>query len=1356
MVARVFISHASEDLVLASEVHQWLVEAGYKVFLDQDLRNGLKVGDDWQQRLHEWLRRSDAVVCVVTSAYRASTWCSAEVGIAQSRGSLLLPVQAEPGVTHPLLTPTQYTDYTRDPAAARAALVEALRQVDAAGGLGWPDNRSPFPGLEPFDVDQHRAFFGRIAEIRQLADLLRSPAERAEGAVLLVVGPSGCGKSSLVRAGLVPKMAQESGWWTLDPIVPGADPVAALVQELAAAARQIGLDWTGDYVRDRLDTIGLTGLVGELLLAAPGGPQRHLLIVVDQFEELLIHASPTDRSRFATLLRPALTGPVQVVGTLRPEFLDQTLANSELDVLPTRTFALRPLGREALRDVIEEPAELVGIEVEDGLVARLVDDTVSGEALPLLAFTLAQLADGVGRGEQLSSTRYEQLGGVQGALTRQADAALADAVAASGRSREEVIAGLLRLVTVDKDGRPSRRRVLRAELPDPVVIELDTFIKCRLLTTASENEEGSVFVGVAHETFLSAWRPLARAIAAVASALRVRDEVEQAAAEWIKNSRPSLRLWEGGRLAAAVADVSARIRITSRSDVATRTDTQPHPLHKRGLSRLLPGQRRVLISDRVALNEEARDFLHKSIRRDRYRRRRATTVLSVLLTVVLAAAGVAIWQQQSATEQRDRALSRAIAIEADQLRSSDSAVSRQLSIAAYQISPTAEALGGLLSSTSLMPVTRQVNHEGETWATAASQDRGTLATAGSDGTVRLWAVDDPAHPVPLATIPVSKDAVFAVALHPEGKMLANGSYDGTVRLWDLTDPRNPRSLSIPLTGHDDSVASVAFSPDGTTLASGSYDGTVRLWDLTDPRNPRSSSMPLIGHDDRVTSVAFSPDGTTLASGSYDWTVRLWNVTDRQQPFPAGPPLSLHANDVNAVAFSPDGKKLATASADYMVRLWDVTDPRRARPLGEPLAGHENAVYSVAFSSDGTRIASGSNDATVRVWDVATESTLRVLPHPQPVQGVAFLRTANEIVTGGNDGLLRLWHLPGGILVGHKGPVLSTVFSRDGRTLASGSIDNTVILWDVTNPAHPSPVGPPLTGSAAPVQRMAFSPEGRLLAVPRVDGTIELWNVADPTHPILASPPIIAHQDDVLSVAFSPNGSVLASGSADSTVRLWDVTNPARPSPIGTPLSDRSGAVFTVAFSSDDNTLAAGGGDNTTRLYDVSDPAHPRPLGDPLGGHKGYVLWVAFGPNSHTLATAGADGVVWLWNTTNRQHPIARHQLRNAGEAVLAVAFARDGMLAMANADASTWLWDITDPSPTVVAKLTGHQDEVFSVAFSPTARLLATGSADASAVLWKTDPAEVIRGICADVGQPLTQDEWKRFIPERAYERPCP
>src|SRR4051812_18146279 len=136
-VARGFVSHAGEDAALAGEVHRWLVEDGHDAFLDQDLRDGLVVGEEWEQRLHERLRWADAVVLLLTSAYLASVWCTAELVTAQNRGSRLLPVRAEPGVSHPLLTAVQRADATIDMHVARAGLAGAVGRAVGAGGPRW-------------------------------------------------------------------------------------------------------------------------------------------------------------------------------------------------------------------------------------------------------------------------------------------------------------------------------------------------------------------------------------------------------------------------------------------------------------------------------------------------------------------------------------------------------------------------------------------------------------------------------------------------------------------------------------------------------------------------------------------------------------------------------------------------------------------------------------------------------------------------------------------------------------------------------------------------------------------------------------------------------------------------------------------------------------------------------------------------------------------------------------------------------------------------------------------------------------------------------------------------------------------
>ena len=1164
VVARVFVSHAGADLALAHEVHGWLVDAGHDVFLDRDSQDGIAVGKRWEQQLYERLRWADVVVCMVTAAYLASPWCAAEVGAAHARGSWLLPLRAEPDVVHPLLVSIQHTDYPADPAQARAALVDALRQVD----LSWPQDRSPFPGLLPFEADRHRVFFGRTEEIRQLAELLRSPAERAEGAALLVVGPSGCGKSSLVRAGLAPVMAGEPGWRALPPILPGADPVTALARELAAAARRLTLAWTVEHVRQQLGQRGLTGLADELLLADPAGPQRRLLIVVDQFEELFTQASPAARARFAELLRPALTGPVRIVATLRPEFLDPLLLDPDLAAIPARPYPLRPLRREALRAVIEQPAQLAGIEVDDGLVDRLVEDTDTGEALPLLAFTLAQLADGVTRGGQLSHARYDQLGGVQGALTRQADAALAEAIKAGERSREQVIDGLLRLVTVDEQGRPTRWRVHRAELPDHVCTELDAFVTRRLLSTDSDN--GTVVIGVAHEAFLSAWPPLAQAIAQNASALRSRRAVEHAATEW-HDARPPGRLWTGGQLAAAVTDTGTRLRTAEAPAGAPRVQRP---------SRWVPRRRQVLATHRITLSPQARDFLHASIRHDRRRRRRTITVLSILLILALTAAGIVVVQRDRAQEQTRLVTARQLIGQADVLRDTDPQTALQLSLAAQRIHPGSESYASLVN---------------------------TLTTTRYAGTLTR-----------------QSDRVF-VTFSPGGRIMA--SNDGSVTLWDLADPLRPRNLGKLLTDDVDRIDLLAFSPDGRTLVTsggsnnytvGADDRTIILWDLTDPSRPSRLGQPLTGQPNPG-SMEFSPGGDILATASFDnGTVRLWNLVNPAQPSLLGHPLTDLDGQAFSLAFSPDGNTLAAGSSD-IVDLWDLTDPSRPSRLGQPLTGQVGLIASMKFSPDGDTLAASGLGAVI-VWDL-TEPTV-----------------ARSLVS----------------LAGLSDEVLSVAFSPDGRNLATSSLDRNVILWDLTDPARPTPRGKPLAGHAAGVYSVAFSPDGRNLVTGSNDGTVILWDLTDPVRltplgePLVVSEPL-AGQVGNGSMVLSPDGRALVTGNdSDGIMNLWDISDPIQPPRIGQFVFGQAGE-YPKMISPDGRTLVTNNYSyGTVILWDLIDPSRPNRLGPPL---TSQVSETAYTADVTILATINYDGMVIFWDLTDRSHPDRLGQFMTGQEPV---------------------------------------------------------------------------------------------------------
>jgi WD40 repeat protein/transcriptional regulator with XRE-family HTH domain len=425
------------------------------------------------------------------------------------------------------------------------------------------------------------------------------------------------------------------------------------------------------------------------------------------------------------------------------------------------------------------------------------------------------------------------------------------------------------------------------------------------------------------------------------------------------------------------------------------------------------------------------------------------------------------------------------------------------------------------------------------------------------------------------------------------------------------------------------------------------------------------------------------------------------------------------------------------------------------PLPSLLAAGAGSVNSVAFSPVGHLMADGNADGTTRLWDVADPAHPRPLGQPLPsgaqsnlsggiaaVQSVAFSPDGHTLASSDSGGTIQLWDVTdaahprplGQILTGSLvgGAVDSVAFSPDGHTLVAGANDTSglfnfssaIQLWDVTDPLRPHPVGHALTGASgtAAVLSVAFGPDEHTLASGSLDGTIRLWNVADPAHPRPIGPALTGSPGGgaVDSVAFSPDGHTLASGSYDGSVRLWDVADPAHPRPIGPVLTGGS-AVESVAFSPDGHTLASGSLDGTIRLWNVAGPADPSPLGLPVSG-GGAIESVAFSPDGHTLAGGSLDGIIRLWS-------LPPTVLTGGSGGVNSVAFSPDGhTLASSDYGDTVGLWDVADPAhPRPIGPvLTGSPGggAVDSVAFSPDGDTFASGTSDGTVRLWDVaDPA---------------------------------
>lgn len=542
------------------------------------------------------------------------------------------------------------------------------------------DPVNPYRGLRAFGEPDAAVFFGRD----RLADDIAARLRDEHG--VLVVGPSGCGKTSLLHAGVVPRLRAAPDHPVVTSMVPGADPVASLVEAL----RMVGTD-AGADIEALVDAGELADVVARLSPAAP------VFLVVDQLEELFTAGTPERSQRFLALLAAALQsdrGPGLLL-SVRADFFDHPLASPSLGPLIGQMVQpVPPLSTDELVAVIAEPARSVGVHLTQALVGRLVADVADQPSrLPLLQFALTEMFD-ARRGPTIGIEDLDRIGGITGAVVTAAEDHFA---ALSALDRDGMRRLLSRLVVVAEE--VTRRRELRADVeavPGVTPALVDTLISARLLTVDRQPLTREPTVELVHEALLDAWPRLHRWVEEDRALLAAASRLNADATQWDDAARDGELLYRGGRLAAAELMVAEGMV---------------------GLSTV----ERDFVDAGVALREAtaAEEQRATHLARVRARRRRVAAVGLVSAAAVgLTAAGIGLTAaRNAATERTAVELTRLLAT-AGELADSRPDLAALLAAEAYTRDDGPASQGALLT------VLRRLNATVETW-TEARFDVGT-------------------------------------------------------------------------------------------------------------------------------------------------------------------------------------------------------------------------------------------------------------------------------------------------------------------------------------------------------------------------------------------------------------------------------------------------------------------------------------------------------------------------------------------------------------------------------------------------------------------------------------------------------
>ncbi|WP_353509574.1 TIR domain-containing protein [Intrasporangium sp.] len=1275
----IFISYSHRDLEAALTLEAGLERAGYHVFRDHDRESGIPAGSRWAQELFAQLDRAQVVVFLASDDSLASQWCHTEVAVAVARGRPVVQVAApresrggprDPIPIHPLLREQQALPDAPTMEAAVEILVQDLTRLGLGPGnpFSWDPDRSPYPGLIRLGADHASVLFGREAEIGTVLD--RLAALRAPG--LLVVGPSGCGKSSMVRAGVLPRLAHRpDAPRVLPPVDPGRHPLRQVAAALVNAGSSVDIARLVDDERG----------IGEAMavLAAKGAP---VVLCIDQAEELL---NPEAAEETAALTRRlAGLGPEvsRVVVVLRSASLDQWLSDDALAAFTgTDPVWVRPLDRSALRQVILGPARLAGISVEPPeLVEQLLDDTGGGQALPLLAALLEELTEGHTRLKPavISADRYATIGPVGRVIERRAADVTRQLEGERGVSEDAVVRAYLRLADVQPNGTVTRGELEVAALSGDDAPIYEALEKYRLVTrdrrAAADGTDAVDVVTAVHEEVFRSWPQVARGLAEQRQDLQTRTWLRRDAHEWLASGGGTVSL-TGGRLAQAeewlrrqaaddatvdpqvVEYVNAGTRLRRRRllltwatpalaaglvllsviavllvrqvgiarDATSATEALRLVGEARAASPVRPDLSLLLALEGAARSRDAQVQIAPFValtrgpapsRYDQVVQAASAGAISAdgSRAVVTTADGVVEWERGASGNDAPHGAATAVALSSDGqvvalATASDGKTGTDQ--AAVSVQGWRASTASIVCRVGGGPIERLGLDERGEQLVVVTTDRSKSPAA---STVRVLSASTCASVLERRVNGLVKDVVQDRE-HDSVALAVDGPAERGVVVWPLSDGQP----ATPLAGAPPVATAVAVN--GSELGALDESGALSVWSLDTP-DVEPVSVPAL------TTVGAALEGLKNSV--------LENETGAPRPrwLAIGVDGSMRVVDV---AHQADTATSAFAGPPLLN-----LPPLGTRSAGTALDVHADAGGAVVLDDAGRLIrwrldaptAFGDPTPATRFEAVATDGTSVLaagprgvwhLPLTEDAKGAVLLDVdatsvavrGGSAVVGTREGdVIRLPAIvqSGGaspeMIRGLDGPVAGVALLRDGATAAVSQGGRLIVV-------DPRATSPKLRLELKATVTAMTSAGTRLFITAR-DGRLLVVDLATAGSPQVHG--YQAHSSGATAVAVSADGRMLATGGDDRQIALWGVDSSM---PRLARLLGHTDMVTALAFSPDGTRLASAGQDLTVRFWDVE---RREQLGEPVQLARNPAL--AFVPGSSRLAVAGAGLTLW--------------------------------------------------------------------------------------------------------------------------------